>query len=62
MSELYDRQHVESVLKRVGAPKDRRDAILNEIQFPIDLKSLQERLAPFGVTHAALTDRMGGSP
>jgi hypothetical protein len=59
---MYDRQHVESVLERVGAPKDRRDAILDEITFPIDLEGLQAVLARHGITHDSLIDRMGGSP
>jgi hypothetical protein len=59
---MYDRQHVDSVLKRVGLPEDRRDAILDEIQFPIDLNALQTFLAPLSITHDALINRMGGSP
>jgi hypothetical protein len=59
---MYDREHVDSVLKRVGVPKDRRKAILDEIDFPIDLNALQAFLAPLGITHDALINRMGGSP
>jgi hypothetical protein len=62
MNAMYDRQHVESVLTRVGLPKDRRDAILDQIHFPIDLNALQALLAPQGITHEALVNRMGGSP
>jgi hypothetical protein len=62
MDRMYDRAHVDSVLKRVGAPKDRRNAILDEIQFPIDLDHLSTVLASFGITHDGLIDRMGGSP
>ncbi len=62
MNVMYDRQHVDSVLKRAGAPQDRRDAILDEIHFPIDLDELQAILAPLGITHDGLIDRMGGSP
>ncbi|HKC29332.1 MAG TPA: hypothetical protein VKB75_15060 [Jatrophihabitans sp.] len=62
MNELYDRQHVESVLRRVGVPTDRRNAILDEIHFPIDLDALQAFLAPLGITRDALVSRMGGSP
>ena len=62
MNAMYDRQHVDSVLKRVGVPQDRRNAILDEIHFPIDLNALQAFLAPLGITHDALINRMGGSP
>jgi hypothetical protein len=59
---MYDRQYVESVLKRVGVPKDRRNAILDEIHFPIDLDALQAFVQPLGITHDDLISRMGGSP
>ena len=59
---MYDRQHVDSVLKRVGVPQDRRNAILDKIQFPIDLNALQAFLEPLGITYDALINRMGGSP
>jgi hypothetical protein len=59
---IYDRQHVDSVLKRVGVPEDRRKAMLDEIHFPIDLNALQAFLAPLGITHDALINHMGGSP
>lgn len=59
---MYDRQHVDSVLKRVGVPQDRRNAMLDEIDFPIDLNALQEFFAPLGITHNVLINRMGGSP
>ena len=59
---MYDRQHVESVLTRVGVPADQRAAILDEIHFPIPLDALQALLAPLGITHDALINRMGGSP
>ena len=62
MNDMYDRAHVESVLKRVGAPAERRNAILDEIRFPVTLEELQTLLAPFGITHDHLIDRMGGSP
>lgn len=62
MNGMYDRQKVESVLKRVGVPTDRRNAMLDEIHFPIDLDALQAFLAPLGLTRDALIDRMGGSP
>ena len=62
MNETYDRQHVESVLTRVGVPADRRKAILDEIQFPVQLDALQAILAPLGITHDALINRRGGSP
>jgi hypothetical protein len=62
MTELYDRTHVESVLRRAGVPKDRRDELLNEIHFPLDLAALQDLLARQGITHDGLIDRMGGSP
>jgi hypothetical protein len=59
---MYDKQHVESVLKRVGVPEDRRKAVMDQIHFPIDLDALQAILAPLGITHDALINRMGGSP
>jgi hypothetical protein len=59
---IFDRERVDSVLKRVGVPTDRRNAILDEIKFPIDLNALQATLAPLGITHDALINRMGGSP
>jgi len=62
MTELYDRAHVESVLRRAGVPKDRRNAILDEIRFPLDIGALQDFLAHEGITHDGLIDRMGGSP
>lgn len=62
MTQLYDRAHVELVLTRVGVPEERRNAILDEIHFPLDLKALQTVLARQGITHDGLIDRMGGSP
>jgi hypothetical protein len=62
VNEMYDRPHVDSVLKRVGVPQDRRNTILDEIHFPIDLDGLQALLAPLGITHDGLVHRMGGSP
>jgi hypothetical protein len=62
MDKLYDRQQVDSVLKRVGVPEDRRTAILGEIHFPIHLDALQTFLAARGITHDGLISRMGGSP
>lgn len=62
MNAIYDRQHVDSVLKRVGVPTDRRNAMLDDIDFPIDLNALQAFLGPLGITHDALINRMGGSP
>ncbi|MFL6117009.1 MAG: hypothetical protein ACJ786_37500 [Catenulispora sp.] len=62
MNEMYDRQHVDSVLKRIGVPTDRRNAILDEIPFPIDLDGLQAFLAAHGITHDGLISGMGGSP
>lgn len=62
MAQTYDREHVDAVLKRAGAPKDRRDEILAGLRFPIDLETLQAALAPLGITHDGLIDRMGGSP
>jgi hypothetical protein len=53
MNEMYDREHVDSVLRNVGMPKDRRNAILDEIHFPIDLDALQAMLGPLGITHDA---------
>lgn len=62
MDELYDRQHVDSVLKRVGMADERRNAVLDEIRFPIHLDALQAFLAARGITHDGLISRMGGSP
>lgn len=62
MTGVYDRAHVESVLTRVGVPEERRNAILDEIHFPVDLEGLQALLARQGITHDGLIDRMGGSP
>jgi len=62
MSELYDRSHVESVLTRAGVPQERRNAILDEMHFPLDLAALQGHLARHGITHDRLIDDMGGSP
>lgn len=62
MTDMYDRDHVDGVLRRGGMPKDRRDAILSEIHFPVDLNALQGVLARLGITHDGLIDRMGGSP
>ena len=62
MNMIYEKQHVDSVLKRVGVPDDRRAAILDEIDFPIELNALQALLEPLGITRDALVSRMGGSP
>jgi hypothetical protein len=62
VNEMYDRQHVDSVLNRIGVPTDRRNAILDEIRFPIDLDALQAFLVAHGITHDGLISRMGGSP
>jgi hypothetical protein len=62
MDKLYDRQQVDSVLKRVGIPEDRRNALLDEVHFPIQLDALQTFLAARGITHDGLISRMGGSP
>jgi hypothetical protein len=62
MYTTYDRKHVDSVLERTGVATDDRNAMLDEIHFPIDKDALREILAPLGITHDALVDRMGGSP
>jgi hypothetical protein len=62
VNEMYDRPHVELVLKRVGMSKERRNATLDDIHFPIDANELQALLLPLGITHDVLTDLMGGSP
>jgi hypothetical protein len=62
VSELYDRQHVDGVLRRVGLPAQRRTEILDQIDFPIDLEGLQEVLGAVGLTHDDLINRRGGSP
>lgn len=62
MNEMYDRQHVDSVLERIGVPPDRRNAILDEVDFPINLDDLQTFLTARGITHDGLISRMGGSP
>jgi hypothetical protein len=62
MNELYDRDHVDRVLRREGMPADRRNEILDEIPFPVDLDTLQGFLARKGITHDAMIDRLGGSP
>jgi hypothetical protein len=62
MNDMYDRQHVDSVLTRIGVPAERRHAILDEIPFPIHLDALQAFLGARGITHDGLISRMGGSP
>lgn len=62
MDATYDKAHVESVLTRAGVPPDRRNAILDEIHFPIDLTGLQAVLSSFGITRDDLVNRLGGSP
>ena len=62
MTQLYDRAHVELVLTRVGVSEERRNAILDEIHFPLDLRALQAVLSRQGITHDGLIDAMGGSP
>jgi len=62
MNEMYDRRHAESILRRVGVPDGRRAEILDSIDFPIDLNTLQAVVEPLGIEHDALIDRMGGSP
>jgi hypothetical protein len=62
MDGRYDRQHVDTVLKRAGMPADRRAEILDDIHFPIGLDGLQAVLAEHGITHDGLINRMGGSP
>ena len=48
LRQMYDREHVESVLKRVGVQQDRRNDVLDEIHFPVDLEALQTFLASLG--------------
>jgi hypothetical protein len=62
MKDMYDRDEVDSVLRRAGMPDDRRAALLSEIRFPIPRDALQDILAPLGITHDGLISRMGGSP
>jgi hypothetical protein len=62
MDAKVSREHAESVLAHVGAPKDRIQAILEDIDFPIDREELMNILQARGVTHDGLTNRMGGSP
>lgn len=62
VTDMYDRQHVDAILRRAGAPKERRDEILDDIRFPISLDDLQGILQVHGITHDFLIDRMGGSP
>lgn len=62
MDEQYDRANVDSVLARSGMPKERREAVLDKIRFPIDLEELQAILGPLGITRDVLINRMGGSP
>jgi hypothetical protein len=59
---MYDRQQVDSVLKRIGVPTDQRNAILDEMPFPINLDALQAFLSRHGITHDGLISRLGGSP
>jgi hypothetical protein len=59
---MYDRQHVDAVLKRFGIPQDQRNAILDGIHFPLDLDALQAVLAAHGITHDGLISGLGGSP
>jgi hypothetical protein len=59
---MYDRQHVDSVLKRAGVPEVQRNVILDEIRFPIHLDALQVFLAARGITHDGLISGIGGSP
>jgi hypothetical protein len=62
MNEVYDRLQVDSVLKRIGVPADRRNAVLDGIHFPIHLDALQAILMAHGITHDGLISRLGGSP
>ncbi|HJQ43739.1 MAG TPA: hypothetical protein VJ831_11685 [Jatrophihabitantaceae bacterium] len=50
------------MLERVGMSQDERDSVLDGIKFPISLDALQTLVAPFGITHDSLIDRMGGIP
>jgi hypothetical protein len=59
---MYSRQDVESVLKHFGASRAQMNAILDDIQFPIDATELSARLFPLGITRDALINRIGGSP
>jgi len=62
MTDVYDRHHVDSVLRHAGVPEDQRIQILARVEFPISLNEVLALLAPFGLTHDSLVDRMGGSP
>ncbi len=62
MEALYDRSHVELVLKRAAVPEEVRTPLLDELRFPVRLKDLQDLLAARGITHDGLISRLGGSP
>lgn len=62
MDDLYTREHVEAVLRRAGIPSERRALILDKIDFPLDLQTLQAALADYDISHDSLINDLGGSP
>lgn len=59
MADLVSREHVDDVLARVGVPADKRQELLDRIEYPADVN---EVMRVFGVSRDDLVSRMGGSP
>lgn len=54
---------VRAILTRVGVDRAQIDEILASYPDPIDLNAAGPELAEkYGISHEALTERMGGSP
>jgi hypothetical protein len=60
-SEMLSRDAVGLTLRRAGYP-ELADAVARSLPDPVDLDEVARFLAPYGITHSVLTDRMGGSP
>jgi hypothetical protein len=59
MADLVSREHVEDVLARVGVSADKRQELLDRLEYPADVNEVMRVL---GVTRDELVSRMGGSP
>jgi hypothetical protein len=56
------REHVLHILHRAGLDEGQIAAVLDGIEFPSPLSKIMPKAVQHGLTHADLTDRMGGSP
>lgn len=59
MAERVSREHVNEVLARVGVSLDRRNELLDQLDYPADINDV---MIKFKLTRDQLVNRMGGSP